>query len=96
MAITNGSTSNIPATGFSTKTPASFNSLNTSTTAPIFTVVTSGTIITNNRKKGYEKTTAANADVKIPLASGLNTITFKAPDSLPVVVQIHSSVDTTA
>jgi hypothetical protein len=60
-----------------------------SVTAVSVTVTEIGTVITNNRKGGYLKTTAASESVSIPLEVGLNTVTFKAANKLPIVMQFH-------
>ena len=68
---------------------SSYDSTVSTTTTPSITAVEIGTVITNNRRSGYEKTTYSNQAVSIPLEIGLNTITFKAPNKLPIVMQFH-------
>ena len=69
-------------------TMTSYDSTVTTTTVSV-TCGEIDTIITNNRKGGYLKTTAANEAVSIPLEVGMNTITFKKAGKLPVVMQFH-------
>ena len=53
---------------------------------------TVGTIVTNNRFSAYYKTTAVNDDVPVKLVAGLNTITCKTANSLPIVVQVFAAL----
>ena len=71
-------------------TMSSYDSTVTNATASVSVVCGEiDTIITNNRKSGYLKTTAANETVSIPLEVGMNTITFKKANKLPIVMQFH-------
>jgi hypothetical protein len=70
-------------------TVSSYSSTVTTTTTPPIVVATVGTIITNNRLTGYDKTTTANQTVTVGLEVGLNTLTFKEPGCLPIVLQFH-------
>lgn len=77
------------AIGATNITVASYDSTVTTTTTPTIIVATIGTVITNNRKTGYYKTVAANEAVTVGLEVGLNTLTFKEPNCLPIVLQFH-------
>lgn len=71
-------------------TMTSYDSTVTTTTVSV-TCGEIDTIITNNRKSGYIKTTAANESISIPLEVGMNTITFKKANKLPVVMQFYKA-----
>jgi hypothetical protein len=50
---------------------------------------TIGTLVTSNRRKGYTKTTTADQVVTVYLEVGMNNITFKSPNALPVTLQFY-------